>query len=76
MNRPALFALPLIVLACSPSPAPAWNKAGHMVSGAIAYHVLKADSPETVKAVVAILKRHLQFATLWEEKLAGLSEEN
>jgi hypothetical protein len=76
MNRPALFALPLIVLACSPSPAPAWNKAGHMVSGAIAYDVLKADSPETVKAVVAMLKRHPHFAALWEKKLTGLAEED
>ena len=35
----------------------AWNKAGHMVSGAIAYAVLKQDHPDTLAKVVELLKR-------------------
>src|SRR5205823_1829495 len=58
------------------APASAWNKAGHMASGAIAFDVLKVESPQTLAAVVALLKRHPQFATRWEEKFAGLSEED
>ena len=47
-----------------------------MASGAIAFDVLKAESPQTLAAVVALLKRHPQFGTRWEEKLTGLSEED
>lgn len=35
--------------------ATAYNKAAHMVSGAIAYHVLKADSPQALEKIVGLL---------------------
>ena len=47
----------------------AWNKAGHMVSGAIAYADLKQTSPQTLAQVVALLKTHPHFATKWKPKL-------
>ncbi|HMP02144.1 MAG TPA: S1/P1 nuclease [Gemmatales bacterium] len=49
--------------------AGAWNKAGHMVSGAIAYHVLKADHPETVANVVALLGQHPDYDRHWRGRL-------
>jgi hypothetical protein len=42
---------------------PAWNKPNHEVIGAIAYAVLKQDSPETIARVVEILKHHPEYAT-------------
>jgi S1/P1 Nuclease len=47
----------------------AWNKAGHMVSGAIAYADLKQTHPQTLEQVIAILKTHPQFETKWKPKL-------
>ena len=41
--------------------ATAYNKATHMVSGAIAYHVLKADSPQTLEKIVGLLKQHPEY---------------
>lgn len=77
MRGPVLrTTLTLLSLAFPVSPASAWNQAGHMVSGAIAFDVLKAESPQTLAAVVAILKRHPQYATLWEAKLGGLPEKD
>src|SRR5947209_1614053 len=49
-------------LMASPS-ALAWNKAGHMVTGAIAYQVLKQDRDDkTIARVVALLHQHPEFA--------------
>ncbi len=48
------------------SSALAWNKAGHMVSGAIAYADLKQVSPQTLARVVALLN---PTATLVEHGL-------
>jgi hypothetical protein len=53
----------------SPAPALAWNKGGHMVSGAIAYVVLKHESPQTVAKVIALLKEHPQYESVWLPRL-------
>ena len=45
------------------SPALAWNKPTHQVIGAIAYDVLKQDSPETIARVVELLKKHPEWDT-------------
>jgi hypothetical protein len=58
----------LIVVWCCAS-ALAWNKAGHMVSGAIAYADLQQTHPQTLAQVVALLKTHPHFATKWKPKL-------
>jgi S1/P1 Nuclease len=49
--------------------ASAWNKAGHMVSGAIAYAALKQDNSEVHAKVVQLLKAHPQFADHWSKRL-------
>src|SRR5215475_6582365 len=36
----------------------AWSKAGHMVSGAMAYADLQQTSPATLARVIALLKHH------------------
>src|SRR5262245_18543756 len=57
-----------VVLAI-PARAVAWNKAGHMVSAAIAYEVLKQDSPATIPRVIDLLKQQRKYETQWAERL-------
>jgi hypothetical protein len=66
----------LVLLSLVPSTR-AWNKAGHMVSGAIAYADLHQVSPQTLARVVALLKTHPHFETRWAPRLrqSGLSPE-
>jgi S1/P1 Nuclease len=52
----------------------AWNPAGHMVTGSIAYDELQRNAPATVARVVAILRQHPQYESLWKPQLAGMSE--
>lgn len=47
-----------------------WNKATHMAIGAIAYQDLRANAPQTLARVVAILKQHPDFQPRWASKLA------
>src|SRR5438045_6054112 len=58
------------LLAITPSVL-AFNKPGHMVSGAIAYQELKVNKPEVIARVVQILKQHPDYQTRWAPKLAG-----
>ena len=60
----SILILATIVLV-TPQPAQAWNKPGHMVSGAIAYTELKASDPDAVKQVVAILKELPEYRRRW-----------
>ena len=64
--RTGRFVSTLFLLLVLVSSAFAWNKAGHMVSGAIAYADLKQTSPQTLEQVVALLKTHPQFETKWK----------
>ena len=59
----------LAILLWLASPAHAWNRAGHMTSGVIAYQVLLKESPQTIKKVVAILKDHPFYKKTWEPRL-------
>jgi len=75
MRRGLLIGLLLLLVVISS--ALAWNKAGHMVSGAIAYADLKQTSPQTLARVIALLKTHPHFETKWAPRLqqSGLSPE-
>src|SRR5262245_35804622 len=64
--------LMLVMLFLVPSTL-AWNKAGHMVSGAIAYADLTQDSPQTLARVIALLKAHPHFEAKWAPRLAQLT---
>jgi hypothetical protein len=65
MHRSLTVLLTLIIA----TPAPAWNKAGHMVSGAIAAAALRQDNPAAFSKVVELLKAHPQFGERWSKRL-------
>ena len=69
--RPGLFVgtLLLLVIVSWVSSTLAWDTAGHMVSGAIAYADLKQTRPQTLAQVVALLKTHPHFETKWKPQL-------
>ena len=48
----------LTLAALPASRVQAWNKPGHMVSGAIAYKVLEQDDPQTLAKVLDLLHEH------------------
>jgi len=52
----------------------AWDRAGHMASGAIAYHFLKQYSPSAIIKFIKILKAHPQFAPRWQSKYDSLPD--
>lgn len=60
----------LLLLLMAVSSALARNKAGHMVSGAIAYAELNQVSPQTLAHVIALLKTQPDFETQWAPRLA------
>ena len=55
----------LILAVVIPRDALAWNRAGHMVSGAIAYHELRATDPAALQRVVALLRAHPAYLARW-----------
>lgn len=62
----ALFlALATGLATVQPFGAFAWNKAGQMTSGTIAYDNLKARRPDVIPKVVKILTDHPQFEERW-----------
>ncbi len=55
-----------VVLAVGPlSRVRAWNKAGQMVIGAIAYEQLKQTNPKVLDKVISLLKQHPQYQSRW-----------
>jgi hypothetical protein len=51
------------------TPALAWNRPGHMVSGAIACQELRRTNPQALGRVVAVLKRHPDYERLWQARV-------
>ncbi|MEZ0539770.1 S1/P1 nuclease [Fibrella arboris] len=77
MNRSAfVFAAYLLASVLVSTSAYSWNKATHMVTGAIAYRELLAASPQATARVVAILKQHPYVKQQWASKIneAALTE--
>ena len=70
--------LPIIaaIVCIGVGPSLAWNRAGHMVTGAIAFDQLLKTSPSTLARVVAILRQHPQYESRWKPQLAGMSEQD
>jgi len=54
----------------------AWNRAGHMVMGAIAFDDLQRSAPATISRVVAILRQHPQYESRWKRQLEGMGEQD
>jgi hypothetical protein len=67
LPRPLLYrALALLLVAVViPRDALAWNRAGHMVSGAIAYNELRATDPAALRRVITLLRAHPAYQTRW-----------
>ena len=55
-------------------PAWAWNGAGHMTTGAIAYQELARKDPIALAKVIAILKANPERENLWSSQLAQVEE--
>jgi hypothetical protein len=55
----------VIAVLAVPREAAAWNRAGHMVSGAIAYNELRGRDPAVLARVVALLRAHPAYQTRW-----------
>jgi hypothetical protein len=47
-------------------PAKAWNIPGHMLSAAIAFQVLKQESPDTIEKAKIVLQKHPWYAATTE----------
>ncbi|MDZ8135773.1 MAG: S1/P1 nuclease [Nostoc sp. DedQUE04] len=56
-------------------PAYAWNKAGHMVSGAIAYSELQQNHPQVIEKIAAILTEHPEYSK-FEQQWNSLQQSN
>ncbi len=63
--RRLTLALSLAVLLGSSLKAAAWNKSGHMLTGAIAYKELAASNPAALAEVVRLLKTHPEYQSRW-----------
>ena len=68
-TRGAVGVLTLVLLVALPGAGAAWNRAGHMVSGAIAYSALTQASPTALARVVELLKAHPHFPTKWTAEI-------
>ncbi len=71
---PREFVVVLLLFTLSPS-AFAWNKSGHMVTGAIAHRVLKASDEPTIARVVAILEQHPAYPR-WQKAMPKFTPED
>lgn len=67
-----LIAVLLTAFIALPSPAAAWNIPGHMLSGSIAYQILRRESAYTIEAVKTILENHPWYANHWQAQLEKL----
>jgi hypothetical protein len=61
--------LVLLTLAVVPVPASAWNIPGHMLSGIIAYQVIRQENPKSIEKVKAVLVRHTWYTNQWRARL-------
>ncbi len=71
-----LLWLAIAVTASTTQSAFAWNKPGHMVTGAIAYDILKHDHPEVIPRVLDLLKSHPQYADVLVKRIEAVPAEN
>lgn len=56
-----------------PCQSQAWNKPGHMVTGAIAFRELKASNPQVLARVINLLKQHPFFEETWRPAIEDLN---
>jgi len=61
--------LPLALAIALPTPARAWNKPGHMLTGALAYYQLRERDPAAIPAIISLLQHHRAWP-MWMDSLA------
>jgi hypothetical protein len=66
---PLIAFLVLLTLAALPLPASAWNIPGHMLSAAIAYQIVRQESPQSIDKVKSVLEKHPWYANQWQARL-------
>jgi hypothetical protein len=64
-GRVLAFVALALALAAAPRPALAWNKAGHMVTGVLAYRTLASRDPAVAARIVELLKQHPDYEKSW-----------
>ena len=74
MLRKLLIIAGTLFLAVGPSLA--WNRAGHMVTGAIAFDQLLKTSPATIARVVAVLRQHPQYESRWRPQFSDMAQQD
>lgn len=67
-----ILAAIVLVFLVAPTPARAWSVAGHMVTGAMTYEILKKDDPVSLQRVLVLLKANPLYERLWKNKLADV----
>ncbi len=67
-----MMLLVIFALFLLPTPLFAWNKGGHMVSAAVAFHALKHDSPDCAAKVLTILREHPQYESTWLPRIHAM----
>ncbi|MCZ2344375.1 MAG: S1/P1 nuclease [Bacteroidales bacterium] len=72
MNRILASISGCLLLMLVPASAWAWSAGGHMVTGAIAYDLLKQDDPATLREVLALLRANPLYDRMWKERLADI----
>lgn len=69
-----LFLLTILIYLATSTTALAWNKPGHMLTGAIAYYELKAKDPAALAKVINFLKQNPYYQHEWLPRIENLAE--
>lgn len=71
--RSSLFAICLWLLVAPLTTSYGWNRATHMVTGALAYRELQTTNPQLIPRIVALLRQHPDYQQRWSDKLSDPS---
>jgi len=61
---------------CVPASVFGWSKAGHMLTGALAYYELQARDPMALARVISLLKKHPAYELEWALAIADFPDAN
>ncbi len=70
MRHTKVIVLVAFIYLCFPVSVFGWSKAGHMVTGALAYYELKARDPAALARVINLLKKHPAYELEWAPAIA------
>ena len=62
------------VLLIFPVHASVWNIPGHMLSGTIAYQILRRETPTAISTVRSVLEKNPWYESRWKSQLEKLPE--